>query len=165
MNKSMYRLLDIKMIVFLTVMLFASPILCGKNSYPACLIYSHYLTIYMNNIFFLMIYKYSSNLNAIAPYFITRVKEDRFYVHSYNAIFCICLIYNLIIYISYYFFFGSIPHDAYTLTFFFMIMNIIIMEIECSIIYIQIGQKKNFIYLTIPLLMNVIFHMLFIKIF
>lgn len=165
MNKSMYRLLDTKMIVLLINMLIASPILCGKNSYPACLIYSHYLTIYMNNIFFLMIYKYSSNLNAIAPYFITRVQENDFYIKSYNAFFCICLFYNLIIYISYYFFFGAIPPDAYTLTFFFMIINLIIMEIECSIIYMQIGQKKNFIYLAVPLLINVIFHMLFIKIF
>lgn len=165
MIRAFYRLLDKKMILLLILMFIASPILCGQNTYTMCLIYSHYLTVYIHNVYLLMIYQYSSRINAIAPYFITRIGEQPFYTYGYLAFLSIGFIYTLIIYIGYYFFFGAIPQETYAVTVLFMILNLIINGIENSIIFMQIGQKKNFLYLAGPILINFMFHILFTKLF
>ena len=68
MIKSFYRLVDKKMIALLILMLVISPTLCGKNTYTICLIYSHYLTIYMNNVYLLMMYQYASRCQTFRLY-------------------------------------------------------------------------------------------------
>lgn len=159
------NLIDKKMIVLLIIMLIISPTLGGKNTYTICLIYSHYLTMYMNNIYLLMVYQYASKINTLLPYIITRTNQDYFYTNSYFSLLIINILYQCWIYISYYFFFGAIPQDSLSLTIVFMIMNMIIGCIESTIIYLQIGQKKNFIYLAFPILINVLFHMIFTQLF
>lgn len=161
----MYRLLDIKMIILLIVMLIASPVVWGKNTYTVCLVYSHYLTVYMNNVFLLTIYKYTSKINTLLPYFITRLKQDLFYKYTYFSTLSIGIIYTLIIYVSYYFFFGAIESEMLFMTILFMITNMIVMCVECSFIYMQIGQKKNFLYLVTPIVINFLFHICFTKLF
>lgn len=165
MIKSFYRLIDKKMIILLIIMLIASPTLFGYNTYTVCLIYSHYLTVYLNNMFLLMLYQYTSRLNTLQPFFITRIQEERFYRYSYLSLISIGFIYTLIIYISYYFFFGSIPSEYFSLTIYFMIMNMIITCIETHIIYAQLGNKKNFAYLAVPILINFLFHIIFTNLF
>lgn len=165
MIKSFYRLIDIKMILLLIVMLIISPTLCGKNTYTICLIYSHYLTIYLNNVYLLMLYQYSYRLNALSSYIITRIKENKFYTFSYLSFISIGFLYTLIIYISYYFFFGAIPQESLTITLYFMILNIIMNGLESTIIYLQIGQKKNFLYLALPILINIVFHIIFTNLY
>lgn len=165
MIKAFYRLLDYKMLILLLMMFIASPLLCGQNTYTVCLIYSHYLTVYIHNVYLLMLYQYSSRVNALASYFITRIGEEKFYIYGYLAFFTIGIIYTFIIYIGYYFFFGAIPKESLSITILFMILNLIVTCIENSLIYMQIGQKKNFLYLAGPILINFIFHILFTKLF
>lgn len=165
MIKSYYRLIDWKMIILLTIMLIISPVLCGKNTYSVCLIYSHYLTVYLNNAYLLMLYQLTSRINSLSPYFITRLKEETFYSHAYYVILSIGFIYTIIIYISYYFFFGTIEPQMLFITILFMILNFIINGIESSLIYMQLGKKKNFIYLVTPIMLNFIFHIIFTKLF
>ena len=160
-----FNLIHKKMILLLIIMLMISPTFLGKNTYTICLIYSHYLTMYVNNVYLLMIYQYASYINTMLPYIITRTSQDQFYTNSYLSLVIINILYQSSIYISYYFFFGSIPQDSFTLTIVFMIMNMIIGCIESTIIYLQIGQKKNFIYLAFPILINVLFHMIFTQLF
>ena len=145
--------------------LIASPTLCGKNTYTICLIYSHYLCIYLNNLFLMLQYQQIDRINALNDSIITRIGATKFYFYTYIEIILVGIIYNCIIYISYYFFFGTIPSSQFQLTIFFMIINIIIMSIENSIIYLQIGKKKRFIYLAIPILMNLLFHLSFTQVF
>lgn len=161
MIKSIHLLFDKKMFLLLIVMLLISPVLCGQNTYTICLVQSHYLTIYLNNVYLLALYQYTYSLNRLSPYLITRIGEKRFYTHSYISILLISCFYTLTIYISYYFFFGAIPQDTLVMTILFMIFNILMIEIESTIVYLQIGQKKNFIYLALPILMNLIFHITF----
>ena len=79
MIKSFYRLVDKKMIALLILMLVISPTLCGKNTYTICLIYSHYLTIYMNNVYLLMMYQYASRCQTLSAYIITRIGQQKYW--------------------------------------------------------------------------------------
>lgn len=165
MIKPLLKLIDKRMIIVLIIALIISPTLGGKNTYTICLIYSHYLTMYLNNIYLLTIYQYTQRINAISPLIITRISEKSFYLFTYFIIIIIGIIYTCTIYISYYFFFGAIPLETYSITVLFMIINFIVMGIESHIIYFQIGSKKNFIYLILPILINIVFHLTFINIF
>lgn len=112
-----------------------------------------------------MIYQYSSRLNQLILPITTRIGEKKFYIMSYISLITIGIFYNIIIYISYYFFFGSIPSDMFFITLIFMIMNIIVNCFESTIVYMQLGQKKNFLYLVLPIMINFLFHILFTKTF
>ncbi|WP_050636021.1 hypothetical protein [Candidatus Stoquefichus sp. SB1] len=163
MIKKLYQLLDKRILLLLMIMLIASPTLCGQNTYTICLIYSHYLTVYMNNIFLLMTYQFAYRLNVFFQPMVIRLGEKAVYIWTYVALFLLGALYTLIIYISYAFFFGAIPSESFQITVVFMIYNFIIMGIETTIIYLQIGQKKNFIYLALPIFVNFLFHILFIN--
>lgn len=163
MIKKLYQLLDKRILLLLMIMLIASPTLCGQNTYTICLIYSHYLTVYMNNIFLLMTYQFAYRLNVFFQPMVIRLGEKAVYIWTYVALFLLGALYTLIIYISYAFFFGAIPSESFQITVVFMIYNFIIMGLETTIIYLQIGQKKNFIYLALPIFVNFLFHILFIN--
>lgn len=45
MIRKWFSLLDQRVVILLMAMLIASPVLCGKNTYTICLIYSHYLAV------------------------------------------------------------------------------------------------------------------------
>lgn len=75
MIRKFYHLLDYRLVILLIGMLLASPILCGKNTYTICLIYSHYLTVYMNNIFLLMTYQLAYRFNSLHAFMLLRIGE------------------------------------------------------------------------------------------
>lgn len=165
MIKKWFKLLDVKVMIILIMMLFASPILCGKNTYTICLIYSNYLCVYMNNVFLLMNYQFTAQCNRLLSPIITRIGEQKTYTSVYYFLMMVSFIYTMIIYISYAFFFGGIlPEDVFV-TILFMILNLIVTFIETTFIYLQIGQKKNFIYLALPIFMNFLFHIVYTKLF
>ena len=163
MIKKWFKLLDVKVMIILIMMLFASPILCGKNTYTICLIYSNYLCVYMNNVFLLMNYQFTAQCNRLLSPIITRIGEQKTSV--YYFLMMVSFIYTMIIYISYAFFFGGILPEDMFVTILFMILNLIVTFIETTFIYLQIGQKKNFIYLALPIFMNFLFHIVYTKLF
>lgn len=163
MTKAFLKIIDVKMLVILFFTFIASPLLCGKDTYTVCLVYSHYLTVYLNNVFLLMIYQYAYRLNQLAYPLMIRIGQKIFYISSYLFIVGLGILYNLIIYISYYFFFGAILPQDLLLTICFMVSNLMICGLECSIVYLQLGKKKNFMYLALPILMNFIFHFTWIR--
>lgn len=165
MIKKWFKLLDVKVMIILIMMLFASPILCGKNTYTICLIYSNYLCVYMNNVFLLMNYQFTSQCNRLLSPIITRIGEQKTYTSVYYFLMMVSFIYTMIIYISYAFFFGGILPEDMFVTILFMILNLIVTFIETTFIYLQIGQKKNFIYLALPIFMNFLFHIVYTKLF
>lgn len=163
MIKTFFKLFDYKLLIVLLLAFIASPVLCGKDTYTVCLIYSHYLTVYLNNIFLLFIYQYTYRLNQLTYPLIIRIGQKRFYTITYLFMMSLGIFYNLIIYIGYYFFFGAIPSQTLFITICFMITNMIVCAFECSIVYLQLGKKKNFMYLAIPIFINFIFHFTWIK--
>ena len=165
MIKKWFKLLDVKVMIILIMMLFASPILCGKNTYTICLIYSNYLCVYMNNVFLLMNYQFTAQCNRLLSPIITRIGEQKTYTCVYYFLMMVSFIYTMIIYISYAFFFGGILPEDMFVTILFMILNLIVTFIETTFIYLQIGQKKNFIYLALPIFMNFLFHIVYTKLF
>lgn len=165
MIKKWFKLLDVKVMIILIMMLFASPILCGKNTYTICLIYSNYLCVYMNNVFLLMNYQFTAQCNRLLSPIITRIGEQKTYTSVYYFLMMVSFIYTTIIYISYAFFFGGILPEDMFVTILFMILNLIVTFIETTFIYLQIGQKKNFIYLALPIFMNFLFHIVYTKLF
>ena len=165
MIKKWFKLLDVKVMIILIMMLFASPILCGKNTYTICLIYSNYLYVYMNNVFLLMNYQFTAQCNRLLSPIITRIGEQKTYTSVYYFLMMVSFIYTMIIYISYAFFFGGILPEDMFVTILFMILNLIVTFIETTFIYLQIGQKKNFIYLALPIFMNFLFHIVYTKLF
>lgn len=165
MIKKWFKLLDVKVMIILIIMLFASPILCGKNTYTICLIYSNYLCVYMNNVFLLMNYQFTAQCNRLLSPIITRIGEQKTYTSVYYFLMMVSFIYTMIIYISYAFFFGGILPEDIFVTILFMILNLIVTFIETTFIYLQIGQKKNFIYLALPIFMNFLFHIVYTKLF
>lgn len=165
MIKKWFKLLDVKVMIILIMMLFASPILCGKNTYTICLIYSNYLCVYMNNVFLLMNYQFTAQCNRLLSPIITRIGEQKTYTSVYYFLMMVSFIYIMIIYISYAFFFGGILPEDMFVTILFMILNLIVTFIETTFIYLQIGQKKNFIYLALPIFMNFLFHIVYTKLF
>ena len=165
MIKKWFKLLDVKVMIILIIMLFASPILCGKNTYTICLIYSNYLCVYMNNVFLLMNYQFTAQCNRLLSPIITRIGEQKTYTSVYYFLMMVSFIYTMIIYISYAFFFGGILPEDMFVTILFMILNLIVTFIETTFIYLQIGQKKNFIYLALPIFMNFLFHIVYTKLF
>lgn len=165
MIKKWFKLLDVKVMIILIMMLFASPILCGKNTYTICLIYSNYLCVYMNNVFLLMNYQFTAQCNSLLSPIITRIGEQKTYTSVYYFLMMVSFIYTMIIYISYAFFFGGILPEDMFVTILFMILNLIVTFIETTFIYLQIGQKKNFIYLALPIFMNFLFHIVYTKLF
>lgn len=165
MIRKWFSLLDQRVIVLLIAMLIASPLLCGKNTYTICLIYSHYLAVYMNNVFLLMTYQWIARLNRLFSPVLIRIGENRTYTTAYIFLLLVSFIYTITIYISYYFFFGAITKADLFVTVIFMIINVIITFIEMSIIYLQIGHKKSFIYLALPIFINFLFHLVYTKLF
>ena len=165
MIKKWFKLLDVKVMIILIMMLFASPILCGKNTYTICLIYSNYLCVYMNNVFLLMNYQFTAQCNRLLSPIITRIGEQKTYTSVYYFLMMVSFIYTMIIYISYAFFFGGILPEDMFVTILFMILNLIVTFIETTFIYLQIGKKKNFIYLALPIFMNFLFHIVYTKLF
>lgn len=165
MIKKWFKLLDVKVMIILIMMLFASPIFCGKNTYTICLIYSNYLCVYMNNVFLLMNYQFTAQCNRLLSPIITRIGEQKTYTSVYYFLMMVSFIYTMIIYISYAFFFGGILPEDMFVTILFMILNLIVTFIETTFIYLQIGQKKNFIYLALPIFMNFLFHIVYTKLF
>ena len=165
MIKKWFKLLDVKVMIILIMMLFASPILCGKNTYTICLIYSNYLCVYMNNVFLLMNYQFTAQCNRLLSPIITRIGEQKTYTSVYYFLMMVSFIYTMIIYISYAFFFGGILPEDMFVTILFMILNLIVTFIETTFIYLQVGQKKNFIYLALPIFMNFLFHIVYTKLF
>lgn len=165
MIKKWFKLLDVKVMIILIMMLFASPILCGKNTYTICLIYSNYLCVYMNNVFLLMNYQFTAQCNRLLSPIITRIGEQKTYTSVYYFLMMVSFIYTMIIYISYAFFFGGILPEDMFVNILFMILNLIVTFIETTFIYLQIGQKKNFIYLALPIFMNFLFHIVYTKLF
>lgn len=165
MIKKWFKLLDVKVMIILIMMLFASPILCGKNTYTICLIYSNYLCVYMNNVFLLMNYQFTAQCNRLLSPIITRIGEQKTYTSVYYFLMMVSFMYTMIIYISYAFFFGGILPEDMFVTILFMILNLIVTFIETTFIYLQIGQKKNFIYLALPIFMNFLFHIVYTKLF
>ena len=165
MIKKWFKLLDVKVMIILIMMLFASPILCGKNTYTICLIYSNYLCVYMNNVFLLTNYQFTAQCNRLLSPIITRIGEQKTYTSVYYFLMMVSFIYTMIIYISYAFFFGGILPEDMFVTILFMILNLIVTFIETTFIYLQIGQKKNFIYLALPIFMNFLFHIVYTKLF
>ena len=165
MIKKWFKLLDVKVMIILIMMLFASPILCGKNTYTICLIYSNYLCVYMNNVFLLMNYQFTAQCNRLLSPIIPRIGEQKTYTSVYYFLMMVSFIYTMIIYISYAFFFGGILPEDMFVTILFMILNLIVTFIETTFIYLQIGQKKNFIYLALPIFMNFLFHIVYTKLF
>jgi hypothetical protein len=165
MIKAYIKSLDKKILLLMLFALIASPTLCGINTYTVCLIYSHYLCIYLNNLYLMLMYQQVDKLNLLNDLITVRIGTTKYYIYSYIQIIMIGIIYNLIIYICYYFFFGSIPTESVSLTHFYMIINVIVTCIENSIIYMQLGNKKRFSYLAIPIMMNLLFHLVFTTIF
>lgn len=165
MIKKWFKLLNVKVMIILIMMLFASPILCGKNTYTICLIYSNYLCVYMNNVFLLMNYQFTAQCNRLLSPIITRIGEQKTYTSVYYFLMMVSFIYTMIIYISYAFFFGGILPEDMFVTILFMILNLIVTFIETTFIYLQIGQKKNFIYLALPIFMNFLLHIVYTKLF
>ena len=165
MIKKWFKLLDVKVMIILIMMLFASPILCGKNTYTICLIYSNYLCVYMNNVFLLMNYQFTAQCNRLLSPIITRIGEQKTYTSVYYFLMMVSFIYTMIIYISYAFFFGGILPEDMFVTILLMILNLIVTFIETTFIFLQIGQKKNFIYLALPIFMNFLFHIVYTKLF
>lgn len=158
MIKTFFKILDLKLLTVLFFAYIASPLLCGKDTYTVCLIYSHYLTVYLNNVFLLFVYQYVYHLNQLTYPLIIRIGQQKFYIITYIFMIGLSLLYNLIIYIGYYFFFGAIPPQDVLITICFMITNLMICAFECSIVYLQLGKKKNFMYLALPIFINFIFH-------
>ena len=163
MIKAYLKILDYKLLIILLLAFIASPLLCGQNTYTICLIYSHYLTVYLNNIFLLFVYQEAYHISQLTYPLIIRIGFHRFYLLAYFFIISLGLIYNFIIYIGYYCFFGRILSSELWITICFMITNLMICCFECSVVYLQLGKKKNFMYLAIPILINFIFHFTWIK--
>lgn len=165
MIKMYIKALDKKIIFLLIIALIASPTLCGINTYTVCLIYSHYVCIYLNNLYLMLMYQQVDQLNLLHDLITVRIGTTRYYIYSYIQMLLIGIGYDLIIYISYYFFFGAIENNVASLTHFFMILNVIVTCIENTLIYMQLGKKKKFIYLAIPIMMNLLFHLAFTQMF
>ena len=165
MISSLYRLIDKKYVLILLAMLISSPTLAGKNTYTICLIYSHFLTMYLNNVYIFTLYRWASHINTLSSFYIIRTSQNQLYLSLFLSFTSITCLYTFIIYISYYIFFGPIPKQDMTLTVYFMIINFIISLLETLIIYMQIGKQKNFAYLVFPIFINVLFHMIFTSIF
>lgn len=163
MIKAFFKLIDKKLLILFIFALLASPVLCGKNTFSYCLIYSHYPTIYLNNIFLLFIYQYTYHLQQLFYPLIIRIQQNTFYLSSYCMIISLCFIYNIIFYISYYLFFGLPTTNEFAFVIGYMFIHMVISGLECSIVYLQLGQKKNFIYLAIPMIMNILFHFTWIQ--
>lgn len=112
-----------------------------------------------------MNYQFTAQCNRLLSPIITRIGEQKTYTSVYYFLMMVSFIYTMIIYISYAFFFGGIlPADMFV-TILFMILNLIVTFIETTFIYLQIGQKKNFIYLALPIFMNFLFHIVYTKLF
>jgi len=165
MIKTFLKILDLKLLIVLCFAFIASPLLCGKDTYTVCLIYSHYLTVYLNNVFLLFVYQYVYHLNQLTYPLIIRIGQKQFYTLTYLFMIGLSLLYNFIIYIGYYFFFGAIPTQNFFITICFMIANLMVNAFECSIVYLQLGKKKNFMYLALPIFINFIFHFTWIQYF
>ena len=163
MIKIGYHLLDFKVVFFMFLALIASPLLCGQNTFTMCLIFSHYITVYLNNFFLLFLYQYVYRFHQLMYPMIMRIGQETFYIMSYIWVVGLGFIYNFILYISYYFFFGPLKDYEVMVSILFMISNLMMCGLECSFVYLQLGKKKNFIYLALPIFMNFIFHFIWLE--
>ncbi len=153
-----FRLLDKRLIVFVVALLIASPIVWGKNTYTYCLINSHYLTVYVNPVFLLFVYQYIYRMNQIHNPLILRLSKESYETNSYLSVIFLACVYCLFVYGSYYIFFTVIESQLFVYTFLFMIVNLTMTCLECSLIYLQLGKHKRFLYIALPIFVNFLFH-------
>ncbi|KXU45373.1 hypothetical protein HMPREF3037_02330 [Candidatus Stoquefichus sp. KLE1796] len=112
-----------------------------------------------------MTYQLAYRFNSLHAFMLLRIGEKKYYQMTYFSLILLGLLYTFMIYISYYFFFGAIEIQSLYITVIYMLLNIIVVCIENTIIYLQIGQKKNFLYLALPIFINFLFHILFSQLF
>lgn len=160
-----FRLLDKRLMILVVLLLIASPLLWGKNTYTYCLIYSHYLTVYVNPVFLLFVYQYIYRLNQIHHPLILRLSKDDYETYSYISVIILALVYCLFVYSSYYVFFPVIENNQLVYTLLFMIVNLSMICFECSLIYLQLGKHKRFMYIAFPIFINFLFHFLWLYYF
>lgn len=160
-----YRLLDQRLIFIIFLLLIASPLVWGTNTYTYCLIYSHYLSVYVNPIFLLFIYQYVYRLNQVHMPLTIRLSQEKYELHAYLSLLLLATTYCLLVYSSYYFFFPTLEKQWLGLTLIFMIVNFTIICLECTIIYLQLGRRKTFLYIALPIFINFLFHFLWLQYF
>jgi hypothetical protein len=82
MIKAYIKSLDKKILLLMLFALIASPTLCGINTYTVCLIYSHYLCIYLNNLYLMLMYQQVDKLNLLNDLITVRIGTTKYYIYS-----------------------------------------------------------------------------------
>lgn len=148
-----------KEVILVSIVFFITPFITGLNSESmVTLVYGHYIPTVLNVVFLLLCYKKYCMINDTYLNIATRLKSYK--VLLYSMIFALCSVFLYSFALdSYIFMINGVIEGKYLEQFIiFSIYNIMQLLISQAFLLLQIGNKKSFIYISIAIMINFIFH-------
>lgn len=135
------------------------------STYNQYLIYSHYIALIPNTIFILISYRIYSKVNDMYNSIAIRIGCIKVLKYSTLIAIILILVYSVLLY-SYNSLFYALPSgDDLKLLGLFILSNTACYLIEHIIMILQIGVKKNILYIFIPIAINFAYHFYFVPYF
>lgn len=149
--------------IFTILLLFAITPLAtyGVTNVIGFFISSNYITTVLNLVYLIFAYTRTSMLEDLSSYLIQRIKKKKYESLQFSIAFGSLAIYCVLLYGSSILFF-EIPTGYETMFLSFLIINTLVYIFEEAIILLQIGSRKNILYLVIPILINFVFRYAFV---
>lgn len=149
--------------ILIIIMLFAiTPIVTYNiDNVIGFFISSNYITTVLNIVYLIYAYTRTSMIEDISPYLIQRINRNQYNNLQFRIAYGSLAIYCILLYGCSMIFF-EIPQGYKTMFIYFLIINTLVYIIEEAIILLQIGNKKNILYLIIPLILNFVFRYAFV---
>lgn len=143
-----------------------APIVMGTQGiYLDTILYSHYITLVPNIIFIMFCYKQYYKINVMYNIIVTRIGSFKTFTISVFFGVGITILYSAILYL----YLATFLRFPYTMnmkiTFIYICISIFIYLSEQIIMTFQLGNKKNVLYILIPVTINFIFHYYFVPLY
>ena len=148
--------------ITLTILILLIPLVTRLNkriNFIYILLTSNYITLILNIACLVTMYKKVMIFNGIKHTLILRqgYKNTKQTIYFFMVIITLCF---LIVLYSFLFLIYGISHMSINLLFMLVIYTLLFL-FEISIIYLQFNRKSNILYITLPIIINLICHYTF----
>ncbi|MGX8850943.1 hypothetical protein [Amedibacillus sp. YH-ame10] len=157
MIKVLKNYFTLSRILILLVLFALTPIATyGIDNMVGLFISSNYITTVLNVAYIIYAYSRTCLMEGISTNIIQRVKIEKYYKLNVQLSILSLLVFCTLLYGSALMFF-EVPRGYESLIITFIILNTIVYIIEEVIILMQIGCKRNILYIILPLMINFVF--------
>ncbi len=143
-----------------------SPMFIGSDGvYLDTIMYSHYITLIPNVVFLIFCYKQYSKINTMFTIITTRLGGFKVFLFSVSFGIVAILFYSILLYLFIASFVQFTDTTSIEMTFIYIGSSIIFYLLEQFIMVFQLGNKKNILYILLPIMLNFFFHYYLVPIY